>query len=41
MHPGGVNAGNVDGSVSFVPETIDICTWRAMTSTQGGEVVDN
>ncbi|MBI1249760.1 DUF1559 domain-containing protein [bacterium] len=40
MHPGGVNAGNFDGSVSFIPETIDIWTWRAMTSTQGGEVIN-
>ncbi|MCC9605870.1 DUF1559 domain-containing protein [Blastopirellula sp. JC732] len=39
MHPGGVNVGNFDGSVSFVPETIDIWTWRAMTSTGGGEVI--
>lgn len=39
MHPGGVNACNFDGSVSFVPETIDIWAWRARTSTQGGEVV--
>lgn len=38
MHPGGVNAANFDGSVSFVPETIDIWMWRARTSTQGGEV---
>ena len=40
MHPGGVNAGNYDGSVRFIPETIDIWTWRGMTSTQGGEVVN-
>ncbi len=39
MHPGGVNACNFDGSVSFVPETIDIWAWRARTSTAGGEVV--
>ncbi|MEW4455533.1 DUF1559 domain-containing protein [Bremerella sp. JC817] len=39
MHPGGVNASNFDGSVSFVPETIDIWAWRARTSTQGGEVI--
>ncbi|EAQ81807.1 DUF1559 domain-containing protein [Blastopirellula marina] len=41
MHPGGVSVGNFDGSVSFVPETIDIWSWRGMTSTQGGEVLAN
>lgn len=41
MHPGGVNACNYDASVSFVPETIDIWTWRARTSPQGGEVNTN
>ncbi|MFI4874805.1 MAG: DUF1559 domain-containing protein [Blastopirellula sp. JB062] len=39
MHPGGVNVANFDGSVSFVPQTIDIWSWRGLTSTQGGEVV--
>ena len=38
MHPGGVNAANFDGSVSFSPETSDSWTWRARTSAQGGEV---
>ncbi|PQO47347.1 DUF1559 domain-containing protein [Blastopirellula marina] len=41
MHPGGVNVANFDGSVSFVPETIDIWSWRGMTSIQGGEVIPN
>lgn len=41
MHPGGVNVANFDASVSFVPETIDIWSWRARTSTQGGEVNTN
>ncbi|TWT31676.1 DUF1559 domain-containing protein [Blastopirellula retiformator] len=39
MHPGGVNAAHFDGSVTFVPSTIDIWTWRAMCSTQGSEVI--
>ncbi|MFI4874652.1 MAG: H-X9-DG-CTERM domain-containing protein, partial [Blastopirellula sp. JB062] len=39
MHPGGVNAANFDGSVSFVAETIDIANWRALTSTQGAEII--
>lgn len=41
MHPGGVNAANFDASVTFIPETIDIWTWRARTSPHGGEVVNN
>jgi len=39
MHPGGVQAGNFDGSVNFVSETIDIWLWRARTSTNGGETL--
>ncbi|MEX1042352.1 MAG: DUF1559 domain-containing protein [Pirellulaceae bacterium] len=40
-HPGGVNAANFDGSVTFASETVDIWVWRAKTSTQGGEVVND
>jgi prepilin-type N-terminal cleavage/methylation domain-containing protein/prepilin-type processing-associated H-X9-DG protein len=39
-HPGGVNVGFVDGSVRFVSETIDLDTWRAIGSRNGGEVVE-
>ena len=38
-HPGGVNAGLCDGSVRFVSETVDLDTWQALGSRDGGEVV--
>ncbi|WP_233578779.1 H-X9-DG-CTERM domain-containing protein [Tautonia sociabilis] len=38
-HPGGVNAAFADGSVRFVKETIAIPTWRALSTTRGGEIV--
>jgi prepilin-type N-terminal cleavage/methylation domain-containing protein/prepilin-type processing-associated H-X9-DG protein len=37
-HPGGVNLLIADGSVRFVPETIDLTTWRALATRNGGEV---
>ncbi|TWT34894.1 DUF1559 domain-containing protein [Blastopirellula retiformator] len=40
FHPGGANIGFADGSVHFIPETIDGATWRAMGSRKGGEVVE-
>jgi hypothetical protein len=40
-HTGGVSAGMGDGSVRFVPNSIDINVWRAMSTTQGGEVQTN
>ncbi|QEG38337.1 DUF1559 domain-containing protein [Roseimaritima ulvae] len=40
LHPGGVQAALCDGSVRFVAETIDLQTWRAASTTRGGEVVD-
>lgn len=39
-HSGGVNVTRCDGSVSFVPQTIDISIWRAFGSRSGGEVVN-
>ncbi|QEH34394.1 putative major pilin subunit [Aquisphaera giovannonii] len=39
LHPGGVNVTMCDGSVRFVKETIDRNTWRAIGSSNGGEVV--
>ncbi len=39
MHPGGVNAAMADGSVRFVKNSINIWTWRALSTTHGGEVV--
>lgn len=37
-HPGGVNAGRVDGSVQFLAESIDFEVYRAMGSRDGEEV---
>jgi prepilin-type N-terminal cleavage/methylation domain-containing protein/prepilin-type processing-associated H-X9-DG protein len=36
-HPGGVNAVRCDGSVSFIPDTIDLAVWRAFGSRNGRE----
>ena len=38
-HPGGANAALSDGSVRFISETIDIDTWRALGTREGGEVL--
>lgn len=38
-HPGGIQAVLCDGSVRFFAETINIDSWRALASTQGGEVI--
>ncbi|MEZ6142158.1 MAG: DUF1559 domain-containing protein [Zavarzinella sp.] len=40
-HTGGVQAAMGDGSVRFVRNAITISTWRAMATSQGGEVVTN
>ena len=40
-HPGGVNAVLADGSVRFVKDSINIQTWRALSTTQGGEVISS
>ena len=39
LHPGGVNALLADGHVQFVKDTIDVATWRALGSRNGGEAV--
>jgi prepilin-type N-terminal cleavage/methylation domain-containing protein/prepilin-type processing-associated H-X9-DG protein len=39
-HPGGLNVVMGDGSVRFVKNSVDIRTWRAMSTTQGGEIVN-
>ena len=39
-HPGGANFGRADGSVTFVTETINGETFRAMGTRNGGEVFD-
>jgi hypothetical protein len=38
MHTGGVNLGLGDGSVRFVRDTIDLATWRALSTRAKGEV---
>jgi prepilin-type processing-associated H-X9-DG protein/prepilin-type N-terminal cleavage/methylation domain-containing protein len=38
-HPGGANFGFGDGSVSFISETIDLATYRALSTREGGETV--
>jgi len=39
LHPAGVNAVLVDGSVQFITNSISIATWRALGSSQGAEPV--
>ena len=39
-HPGGAMTCFGDGSVSFMQDTINDTTWRAMGTMQGGEVVN-
>jgi len=41
MHPGGVQALLVDGSVRFVEETIDNGTWRRLAGMMDGEIIGN
>jgi len=40
-HPGGVNAVMCDGSVRFIKNSINLQTWRAISTTQGGEIVSS
>jgi prepilin-type N-terminal cleavage/methylation domain-containing protein/prepilin-type processing-associated H-X9-DG protein len=37
-HPGGVNVAMCDGSVRFVSDTVNITTWRALSTTYGDEL---
>lgn len=37
-HPGGVNIALCDGSARFVGDAINVTTWRALSTTHGGEV---
>jgi prepilin-type processing-associated H-X9-DG protein len=39
-HPGGVNSAFCDGAVRFVSNDIQLYVWRAMSTSEGGEVVD-
>jgi prepilin-type N-terminal cleavage/methylation domain-containing protein/prepilin-type processing-associated H-X9-DG protein len=38
-HPGGVNVLLCDGSVHFIHTTIDLATWRALGTRNGGEIL--
>lgn len=38
-HQSGVNAGMCDGSVHFIKNSINLRTWRALSTTQGDEVI--
>ena len=38
LHPGGVNAAFLDGSVRFLRETMDVNTWQALGTAAGGEI---
>jgi prepilin-type N-terminal cleavage/methylation domain-containing protein/prepilin-type processing-associated H-X9-DG protein len=40
-HPGGVNTLFCDGSVKFIKNSININIWRALSTTQGGEVISS
>jgi prepilin-type N-terminal cleavage/methylation domain-containing protein len=37
-HAGGVNAGLADGSIRFVTDQVNLGIWRAVGSTNGGEI---
>lgn len=38
-HPGGVGVAFADGHVSFVSDTIDLTTWKAISTIAGQEVI--
>ncbi len=38
-HPGGVNILFSDGSVKFIKDSINMVTWRALSTSNGGEVI--
>ena len=38
-HTGGVNVGRLDGSVSFIGDTIDLQIWRSLATRNGGEII--
>ena len=39
-HPGGVKVQFVDGHVRFVSDSISLHVWQALSTIEGGEVVD-
>jgi len=40
-HSGGVNTAMADGSVRFMKNSISLPVWRALSTTQGGEVISS
>jgi prepilin-type N-terminal cleavage/methylation domain-containing protein/prepilin-type processing-associated H-X9-DG protein len=40
-HPGGINLTLADGSVRFIKSTVNIQTWRALGTRNGGEVISS
>jgi prepilin-type N-terminal cleavage/methylation domain-containing protein/prepilin-type processing-associated H-X9-DG protein len=40
-HPGGVNMTMADGSVRFLKNSVNIVTWRAIGTRNGGEVISS
>jgi prepilin-type processing-associated H-X9-DG protein len=40
-HPGGVNTGMADGSVKFIKNGINVQTWRALGTRNGGEIISS
>jgi prepilin-type processing-associated H-X9-DG protein len=40
-HPGGVNAAMADGSVKFFKNSINLYTWRAVSTIKGNEIVSS
>jgi prepilin-type N-terminal cleavage/methylation domain-containing protein/prepilin-type processing-associated H-X9-DG protein len=40
-HPGGVNAGFVDGHINFIPDVIDLAVWRALGARNDGTTLAN
>ncbi|MFO0956074.1 MAG: DUF1559 domain-containing protein [Isosphaeraceae bacterium] len=41
FHTGGVNVLMADGSVRFIKNSINLATWRALSSTRGNEVISS
>ena len=40
-HPGGVNAAFADGHVAFIKDAISTTVWSALSTTMGGEVIND
>ena len=41
FHPGGVMTCFADGSVHFIPDTIELDVWKGLATIAGGEVPDS